>query len=49
MILEVARKAGHTPVATFDREFGKFGKIPRTRLSAVLAGIDVVLGRGTPS
>lgn len=23
MILEVARKAGHTPVGTFDREFGK--------------------------
>ncbi|MEO8904129.1 MAG: type II toxin-antitoxin system VapC family toxin [Polyangiaceae bacterium] len=23
MILEVARKAGHVPLATFDREFGK--------------------------
>ena len=23
MVLEVARKAGHIPVATFDREFGK--------------------------
>ena len=23
LILEVARKAGHIPVATFDREFGK--------------------------
>jgi len=29
LILEVARKAGHTPVATFDREFGKLEGVER--------------------
>jgi predicted nucleic-acid-binding protein len=29
LILEIARKAGHVPVATFDRDFAKLGGVQR--------------------
>jgi predicted nucleic-acid-binding protein len=29
LILEIARKAGHTPVATFDRDFSKLDGVDR--------------------
>jgi len=31
LILEIARKAGHLPVATFDRDFAKLGDVRRLR------------------
>ena len=31
MILEIARKAGHLPVATFDRNFGKLNDVRQLR------------------
>lgn len=31
LILEIARKAGHLPVATFDRDFAKVGDVRRLR------------------
>lgn len=31
LILEIARKAGHLPVGTFDRDFGKLEDVQRLR------------------
>src|ERR1700734_829574 len=31
LVLEIARKAGHLPVATFDRHFGKLDGVQRLR------------------
>ena len=31
LVLETARKAGHLPVGTFDRTFGKMGDVQRLR------------------
>jgi predicted nucleic-acid-binding protein len=31
LVLEIARKAGHLPVATFDREFAKLNDVHRLR------------------
>jgi len=31
LILEIARKAGHLPVGTFDRDFGKLDDVQRLR------------------
>lgn len=31
LVLEIARKAGHLPVATFDRNFAKLGDVQRLR------------------
>jgi predicted nucleic-acid-binding protein len=31
LVLEIARKAGHLPVATFDRNFGKLDGVQRLR------------------
>ena len=31
LVLEIARKAGHLPVATFDRNFGKLDGVHRLR------------------
>jgi predicted nucleic-acid-binding protein len=31
LVLEIARKAGHLPVATFDRNFAKFPDVQRLR------------------
>jgi predicted nucleic-acid-binding protein len=31
LVLEIARKAGHLPVATFDRNFGKLDGVKRLR------------------
>ena len=41
--------ANVSQIVTLDRQVlrRRVGKIPRTRLSAVLFGVDVVLGRGT--
>lgn len=34
LILEIARKAGHTPLVTFDREFAKLDGVERITASA---------------
>jgi len=34
LILEIARKAGHTPVATFDRDFSKLDGVERITAKA---------------
>ena len=31
LVLEIARKAGHLPVGTFDRDFAKFDDVLRLR------------------
>jgi predicted nucleic-acid-binding protein len=31
LVLEIARKAGHLPVATFDRNFARLGDVQRLR------------------
>jgi predicted nucleic-acid-binding protein len=31
LVLEIARKAGHLPLATFDRNFAKFADVQRLR------------------
>jgi predicted nucleic acid-binding protein len=31
LVLEIARKAGHLPVATFDRDFAKLDDVQRLR------------------
>jgi predicted nucleic acid-binding protein len=31
LVLEIANKAGHIPMATFDRQFGKLSDVQRLR------------------